>query len=100
MPLTHYLKTLRSLQGKIQAIKQFIAQLSDKCFLFNTLFKKGTRFDWNEDFQNSFDDIKKYFLNPLVLIPPIHDVPFHLYLLSIDFALGFMLAQKNDQAKE
>lgn len=35
-----------------------------------------------------------------MLIPPKDDIPFHLYPLATDFTLGFMLAQKNDQAKE
>lgn len=99
MPLPYDLKTL-SLQGKIQAIRQFIAQLSDKCCPFNSLLKKGMQFDWNKGFQKAFDDIKQYFLNPHVLIPPRNAITFHLYLLATNFALGVMLAQKNDQAKE
>ena len=35
-----------------------------------------------------------------MLIPPKEDVPLHIYLLAMKFTLGFMLAQKNDQANE
>lgn len=92
MPLPHDLKTLRTLQGKIQAIRHFIAQLSDKCHPFNDLLKKGTCFDWGDECKKAFDDLKHYLLNPPILIHPKEGVPFHLYLLVTDSALGVMLA--------
>jgi len=51
MPLPHNVKTLRSLQGKIQAIRRFIAQLSYKCKPFNELLKKDIQFKWSESYQ-------------------------------------------------
>lgn len=100
IPLPHDLKTLRSIQGKIQAIKYFIVQLSNKCQPFNELLKKNVQFELEKNYQKAYDDIKQYLLNPLVLIPPKDGIPFYSYLLAIDFTLGIMLAHKNKQAKE
>lgn len=100
MPPPHDLKTLRSLQGKIQVIHCFITQLSDRCHPFNDLLKKGVHFDWGDECQKAFEDLKQCLLNPPILIPPKVRVPFYLYLSAIDLALGVMLAQKNQQAKE
>lgn len=92
MPLSYDLNTLRSLQGKIQAIRCFIAQLLDKYWSFNDLLKKGIQFEWEEDYHKEFDDIKKYLLNPLIFIPPKEGVMFYMYLSSMNFTLGVMLA--------
>lgn len=100
MPPPHDIKTLRSLQGKIQAIRWFISQLSNKFHLFNALLKKGVKFNWSEGCQKTFDEIKQYLLNPPFFIPPRYGFPFHLYLLVTEFALEVMLAHKNDQAKD
>lgn len=97
MPPPHNINTLRSLQGKIQAIRCFIAQISNKYHPFNELLKKSMVFELNEKCQQDIDDIKHYLTTPHILIPPRDALPFYLYLSMIDFALGVMLAQKNDQ---
>lgn len=38
------LKTLRGLQGRLQSIRRFIAQLADKCHSFQSLLRKGISF--------------------------------------------------------
>lgn len=100
MPLPYDLKTLRSLQGKIQAIHRFVSQLFDWCHPFNELLNKSMVFEWNEKYQEAFDEIKCYLSTTPILVPPKDSLPFQLYLLMIDFALGIMLAQKNDLDRE
>lgn len=65
--------------------------------MFNELLKKGIHFKWIKSYQRAFDDIKQYLLTPSVLIPPKDNVPFNLYILAIDFTLGVMLDQNNEQ---
>lgn len=48
MPPPSNLKQLRSLQGKLQSIKIFIAQPVDKCQPFQHLLRKGVSFKWTE----------------------------------------------------
>lgn len=55
---------------------------------------------WDTKCQKSFYVINKYLTNPPVFIPPHMGVPFHLYIYSIDFALGLMLAQQNKIKRE
>ena len=74
--------------------------MSDKCKPFNHLLKKGVKFEWIEECQEAFDQIKKYLLSPPVLIPPKPSKPFHLYISATNVAIGTMLAQKNDMNKE
>ena len=55
---------------------------------------------WDEKCQEAFDAIKRYLMNPPMIIPPCMDVPFYLYIFAMDFALGFLLAQQNKLKKE
>lgn len=71
MPPLKNINQLRSLQGKLWLIHRFIAQLVDKCHLFQHLLHKNIKFKWDDKCQQSFQIIKGYLLNPLVLTPPI-----------------------------
>ena len=64
------LKELHSLQGRMQSIRRFISNLAMRCEPFNHLLRKGVKFEWGPECQQSFDRIKKYLLNPPVLKPP------------------------------
>ena len=59
--------------------------------------RKGIPFVWDESKQKAFKDIKEYLTKPLVLVAPISENPFLLYLRSIDHSLDALLAQKNDE---
>ena len=92
MPLPSNLKQLQSLQGKLQAIRRFIAQLFDKCKPFTKLLKKGVEYHWDKEQQDAFDEIKRYLLSPLILSPPRKGIPFLLYISTTETTLGMMLA--------
>lgn len=100
MPPPRNTKEIRSLSEKINAICKFITQLSDKCKPFNHILNKEIKFEWKEECQEDFDQIKKYILSPPILIPPNPSKPFHLYISTIDIAIGTMLAQNNGMNKE
>jgi len=74
------LKQLRSLQGKIQAIRRFICQLIDKIASMSHLLKKEVEFKWDVKFQEAFDRIKECLLHPLVLAPYRHGEPLWPYV--------------------
>lgn len=48
MSSPHDVKSLRSLYDKIQAIRRFIAQFSNKCRPFNDILNTGIYFEWCE----------------------------------------------------
>ena len=49
----------------MQSIRRFISNLAMRCEPFNHLLRKGVKFEWGPECQQSFDRIKKYLLNPL-----------------------------------
>lgn len=88
------LKQLRSLQGKIQAIRRFICQLTNKIALMFHLLKKYVEFKWDGKCQEAFDKIKEYLLHPPVLAPYRHEEPLWLYVSNIKYAFEVMLKKK------
>jgi len=82
----HYLTTLRSLQGKIQAIRCFIDQLLDKYHPLDELLKKGMVFEWNEKCQQDLNYIKHYLITPPILIPHRDGLP--VFLQNCTLSMG------------
>ncbi|CAN6445206.1 unnamed protein product [Victoria cruziana] len=99
MPPPKTLTELRSLQGRMQSIRRFISNLATKCKPFNHLLRKGVKFEWGQECQNSFDKIKTYLLNPPVLKPPVLGKPLLLYITVNDSACGGFLAQYEEGSR-
>ena len=100
MPPPKNLKELRGLIGRLQFIRRFISQHSQRCRPFYELLKGGAHFDWNDKCQQTFDGLKSYLSSPPVLKPPIPGKPFILYVSVIDDSVGAVLAQHDEEGKE
>ncbi|XP_047339725.1 uncharacterized protein LOC124943222 [Impatiens glandulifera] len=61
---------------------------------------KNERFVWDDTFQNTFEKIKGYLKNPLILMPLRPGVPLILYLTVTENAMGSLLAQENKEKTE
>jgi len=94
------LRELRGLQGWLAYIRRFISNLSGRCQHFSRLIKKGVSFIWGDACQQAFEEIKRYLMQPPVLIAPVSGKPFLIYVRAMDHSLGALLAQNNDQGHE
>jgi hypothetical protein len=76
---------LQSLLGKINFIRRFISNLSERILPFSTLLKlkNNQEFKWGNVQQMIFEKIKQYMKSPHVLVPPQQRKPFKLYV-SVD----------------
>ena len=63
---------LQSLVSKINFIRRFISNLSEKILPFSPLLKLKTdqEFKWGDVQQKAFDEIKEYLKAPLMLVSP------------------------------
>ena len=84
---------LQSLIGKINFIRRFTSNLLGKVKAFSLLLKlkADQEFVWGTEQQLALDEIKKYLINPPVLIPPQHGKSFRLYLSIDDTVIGSAL---------
>jgi len=87
---------LQSLIGKINFIRRFISNLSGKIKAFSPLpkLKADQEFMWGTEQHLTLDEIKKYLINPRVLVPPQHEKSFRLYLSTDDIVIGLALTQE------
>jgi hypothetical protein len=78
------LEELQSLLGKINFVRRFISNLSQKVLPFSPLLriKKDQKFVWGDKQQKAFDEIKQYMKEPPVLVPPQLNKPFILYVAA------------------
>ena len=82
--------------GKINFIRRFISNLSEKIQSFSSLLKLKADQDflWGEEHQKALDEIKHYLVNPPVLVPPQKHKLFKLYLSADESAIGLDLIQE------
>ena len=62
--------------------------------------KKGVSFVWDQSCQEAYEDIKRYLTKPSVLVAPISEKSFLLYVKAMDHSLGSLLAQKDGDGHE
>jgi hypothetical protein len=90
------LKELQSLLGKINFVRRFISNLSQKVLPFSPLLKlkKDQKFIWGDEQHKAFDEIKQYMKEPPVLVPLQSDKPFKLYVAADTQTIGSALIQE------
>ncbi|XP_070049350.1 uncharacterized protein [Nicotiana tomentosiformis] len=64
------------------------------------LLKKNVAVKWTDECQETFDRIKRYLLNPPVLVPPEPMRPLILYLTVLDNSFDYVLGQHNITGKK
>jgi hypothetical protein len=92
------LKELQSLLGKINFVRRFISNLSQKVLPFSPLLrlKKDQKFVWGDKQQKAFNEIKEYMKEPPVLVPPQLNKPFKLYVAADTQTIGSTLIQESE----
>ena len=100
MPPPKNLKELRGLIGRLQFIRRFISQHSQRCRPFYELLKGRVHFDWNDKCQQTFNGLKSYLSSPPVLKPPIPRKLLILYVSIIYDSVRVVLSQHDEEGKE
>ena len=53
------------MNGKVAALNRFVSKATDKCLPFFRILRK--LFEWTDECQKAFDDLKKYLSSPPLL---------------------------------
>jgi hypothetical protein len=87
---------VQSLLGKINFIRRFISNLSERILPFSPLLKlkNNQEFKWGDVQQKAFEEIKEYMKSPLVLVPPQQGKPFKLYVSANSQTIGSTLLKE------
>nr|KYP36662.1 Retrovirus-related Pol polyprotein from transposon opus [Cajanus cajan] len=95
-------KELQSLLGKVNFLRRFISNLSGRTKVFSPLLrlKNEEEFQWKEEHQKAFEEIKAYLAHPPVIAPPSKGRQLKLYVLANDSTIVGMLAQDDNNGIE
>ncbi|KAK1611446.1 hypothetical protein QYE76_035119 [Lolium multiflorum] len=58
------LKEIQQLTGRVAALSRFVARLERKALPFYALIKQGDKFQWNEEADRAFEDLKRTISTP------------------------------------
>src|SRR6266540_7424408 len=76
------LKDVQKVTGCMAALSRFVSQLGERAMPFYKLLKKQDKFQWTQEAQQTFDELKKFLTNPPVLVPPMPEEPLLLYITA------------------
>ena len=82
--------------GRLNYIARFISQMTAKCDLIFKMLQKHNLNKWDEKCQITFDKVKEYLTNALVLVPPVPKRPLILYLTVHERSMGCVLGQHDE----
>ena len=76
--------------------RRFIENFAEMARPLNNLAKKNAKFDWSQECQNSFDNLKQRLISPPLLAYPDLTKEFILMIDASDRTFGAVLAQEFD----
>ncbi|XP_028060641.1 uncharacterized protein LOC114264245 [Camellia sinensis] len=86
-------------RGHYTALEKFFEWIKEYRLRLNpqkSTFGKGKKFQWNDQCQFTFEQVKQYLQNPPVLSPPEPGKPLILYLSVTNSTMGWMLVQESE----
>ncbi|GKV13663.1 hypothetical protein SLEP1_g24648 [Rubroshorea leprosula] len=100
-------KDIQRLTGRVAALYRFISKLADKCLPFFKIMRSATqkdesgkqkKFEWSQECQTAFDELKSYLSSPPLLTKAIDGEILYLYLGISDEAISSVLVR--EEAKQ
>ena len=85
---------MQSLNGKNSALNRFVSKATDKCLPFFRTLRKS--FEWMDECQKAFEELKKYLSSPLLLNPSKSGEELYLYLAILQAAVSATLIREED----
>ena len=83
------IKEVQKLTRRIAALNRFVSRLTDKCLPFFKTLKQA--FAWTEEYEATFQELKRYLSNPPLLSPSKEGENLHLYLAVSVIAVSVAL---------
>ena len=85
------------LTGIIAALNRFVSRLGDRCRSFFQLLKKWKGFQWIEEFNMVFKDLKCYLASPHILSQLELEEDLYMYLAVSNHVVSAVLLRHQDR---
>ncbi|KAK1626487.1 hypothetical protein QYE76_000802 [Lolium multiflorum] len=91
------LKEIQQLTGRVAALSRFVARLGEKALPFYALIKQGEKFQWNEEADRAFEDLKRKISTPPILVAPKEKEPLLLYIAATPQVVSTVLVVEREE---
>ncbi|GKV02696.1 hypothetical protein SLEP1_g15094 [Rubroshorea leprosula] len=102
-------KDIQRLTGRVTALHRFISKSADKCLPFFKIMRsaaqkdesgKHKKFEWNQECQAAFEELKSYLSSPPLLTKAIDGELLYLYLGISDEAISSVLVREDSRQQK
>ncbi|XP_012851511.1 PREDICTED: uncharacterized protein LOC105971204 [Erythranthe guttata] len=94
------IKKVQQLNGCLAALNRFISRSADKGLPFFKILRGGKKFEWNEDCQRAFTELKAYLTSPPLLTKPQPGDTLFLYLAISADAISAVLIRDGEKGHQ
>ncbi|XP_013617538.1 PREDICTED: uncharacterized protein LOC106324061 [Brassica oleracea var. oleracea] len=96
-------KTKREVQrltGRFAALNRFISRSTDKCLPFYDTLKGNKKFEWSEECEKAFQQLKRYLATSPVPTKPVEGEPLFMYMAVSTIAVsGVLIREERGEQK-
>ena len=85
------LREMQKLAGRVTALGCFISKLGECALPFFKLMKKKGPFEWTQEADQAFQDLKNYLTSPPLMVAPRHLEPLVLSLAATPYSASIAL---------
>ncbi|KAM6593440.1 hypothetical protein CsatA_001143 [Cannabis sativa] len=89
-------KEVQSLSGRIAALSRFISKSTNKCVPFFNILRGNKKFEWTEDCENAFQELKRQLAKSPVLSKPLDVEELGIYLAVTEHAVSAVLMREEN----
>jgi len=99
-PIPENIHKLRSFLGLCNYYRKFIKNYAIITAPLHRLLQKDAKFEWTDEADIAFNELKQALTTAPILSFPDFNKPFILYTDASDYAIGYILGQKDDKGRE
>ncbi|XP_021595170.1 uncharacterized protein LOC110602052 [Manihot esculenta] len=96
MPKPTCVRDVQRLTGRVVALNIFMSKSAESCLPFFRKLRKVTNFEWTEDCQQAFRNLKQYLSSPHVLSSLIAGEELLIYLAASEQAISTVLVREEE----
>ncbi|GKV37134.1 hypothetical protein SLEP1_g45194 [Rubroshorea leprosula] len=90
-------KDVQRLTGRVAALHRFIARSAERCLPFFKALREPKNFQWTNECQQAFDELKRYLASAPLLSKPVDGECLYLYLGVTEEAVSSVLLREENK---
>ncbi|GLT99841.1 hypothetical protein SLE2022_172540 [Rubroshorea leprosula] len=93
-------KDVQRLTGRVAALHRFIARSAERCLQFFKALREPKNFQWTDECQRAFDELKQYLASAPLLSKPVDGECLYLYLGVTEEAVSSVLLREENKRQK